>query len=386
MNINKTDEEYLKDFLLDIDCLDELSEWSDKFNIFDVLRISTMEIRHSNVLAWLLNPNENHGFGDLYLREILQILTEKSENSKYDVFKLLLLDMYSFYVYREIDNIDILLVSSDENTVIAIENKVYSTEHSNQLNRYRKIIESKYRNFEKIYIYLTPEGEEASDSNWDALSYCDVVESLEKLYDKVDIKDDVRLLVKNYIETLRRYVVKDEKLIEICNKIYNKHKKALDLIYDYKVDEGTQTRNLIKEMLATLSEEGKIIYNTDWKYTFRTKEIDDILPLLPTAISSWNSTNIYCFWIKFKDNKIAGTFELGGLNIPDECQDVVAEIINTLKPKDKNKDSFKYKRVYTTKWYEIDDVDNLEEVVEKNVRAMVDELLKMQENLLLKIQ
>ena len=41
----------LRDFLLDIDCLDELQPWSGKVNFFDVLKASRNEIRHSNVLA-----------------------------------------------------------------------------------------------------------------------------------------------------------------------------------------------------------------------------------------------------------------------------------------------------------------------------------------------
>ena len=60
-----TDEEALQNFLLDIQCLDELLPWTGKFNLFDVLKVSRKEIRHSNMLGWLMDPNENHGFGDL---------------------------------------------------------------------------------------------------------------------------------------------------------------------------------------------------------------------------------------------------------------------------------------------------------------------------------
>ena len=65
----RENEKALQDFLLNIDCLDELIPWTGKFNIFDVLKISRTEIRHSNVLAWLLDANENHGLGDMFIRE-----------------------------------------------------------------------------------------------------------------------------------------------------------------------------------------------------------------------------------------------------------------------------------------------------------------------------
>ena len=35
---------------------------SRAFNPFNVLQVADLEIRHSNVLAWLLRPGETHGF------------------------------------------------------------------------------------------------------------------------------------------------------------------------------------------------------------------------------------------------------------------------------------------------------------------------------------
>ena len=73
MNDEKDENEVaLQKFLLDINCLDELLPWTGKFNIFDVLKISRTEIRHSNVLSWLLSANENHGLGDAFIKGILQ--------------------------------------------------------------------------------------------------------------------------------------------------------------------------------------------------------------------------------------------------------------------------------------------------------------------------
>ena len=72
-----TDEEALQNFLLDIDCLDELSMWTEKFNIFDVLKISRTEIRHSNMLAWLFDANENHGLGDKFVKRLCRNLLKR---------------------------------------------------------------------------------------------------------------------------------------------------------------------------------------------------------------------------------------------------------------------------------------------------------------------
>lgn len=134
-DIQISDEEALQNFLLDIDCLDELLPWTRRFNLFDILKISRTEIRHSNMLGWLLNPNENHGLGDALLKSILQNVV-RADSSRYDVFETLLMDLYSFSVYREWKNIDLLLISNTERCAIAIENKIGSHEHDNQLARY----------------------------------------------------------------------------------------------------------------------------------------------------------------------------------------------------------------------------------------------------------
>ena len=47
------------------------------FNPFDVLQVADLEIRHSNVLAWLLTPDETHGIGSRFLRALVEHLTRR---------------------------------------------------------------------------------------------------------------------------------------------------------------------------------------------------------------------------------------------------------------------------------------------------------------------
>lgn len=380
----ETNEQALQNFLLDIECLDELLPWTGKFNLFDVLKVSRTEIRHSNMLGWLLNPNENHGFGDAYLRGILQRLVENDSNGKYDVFKILLLDIYSFCVYREWKNIDILLISAEEKVLVAIENKVGSREHSNQLNRYRNILESEYPDYQRMYVFLTPDGEEPSDvENWDVLTYNDLIEVLEGLYHRTELQADVELMIRNYIEIVRRDIVEDQQLIEICNKIYNKHKKALDLIFEYRTDERTQISDAILNTLKKLDDEGQIIHDEGWgNFVFRTAEMDEVLPLLHTPKSSWEDLNIYSYWLNVSEGRFYAVFELGGWNVPDDEMNTMLEIIDILKPKDKRREDFRYKRVFRTKWYDLNEADDIEVEAETAVRAAVEEIKKMESQLL----
>ena len=52
--------------------LTELKTLLTEFNLFDVLGVSKAEIRHSRIIAWLLDPHGSHGLGDTLLRVFLR--------------------------------------------------------------------------------------------------------------------------------------------------------------------------------------------------------------------------------------------------------------------------------------------------------------------------
>lgn len=383
---NMTDEEALQRFLLDIDCLDELLPWTGKFNIFDVLKISRVEIRHSNTLSWLLDPTENHGLGDAYLKNLFQKLVENDSENRYDVFNVLLMDFYSFTVYREWKNIDILLVSNDEKCVMAIENKVGAHEHSNQLNRYRGIVEKEYPGYNRIFVYLTPDGEEPSDvDNWDVLSYSDAVDVLEEIYNNMELQDDIALMVRNYIEVVRRDIVEDQQLIEICNKIYHKHQKALDLIYENKTDGGNiiveSIRDAIKSNDAIIP--GKLSSNR--LFVFYTQRMNEYMGRMKEDNSSWHDSYPYRYWINIrKGERILGHFELAGRNLDSKTTKKQQIITSILKPGDNRGDAFKFKRLYKTKQFHIKEMED-EADIKKKVDQIIKELLEMEEDLFSRI-
>lgn len=148
----------LEKFLLDIRCLDPLREWSEKFNLFDMLKISTAEIRHSNMLAWLLDPNGNHGMGDFLLRQLFQELVNQSQIQQDKVFQYLLMDLDSFTVLREYttqkERIDLLILSREKKVLICIENKVHSGEHDDQLSKYYELLEHEFSKYERIFVFF----------------------------------------------------------------------------------------------------------------------------------------------------------------------------------------------------------------------------------------
>ena len=241
--------------------LQKLSMRSVGVNIFDILKVSRMEIRHSNVLSWLLDPNGSHELGDSFL---YRFISKLSESLSLDTsLKLLSTDLYSFNIKREWKNIDILLVSEKTKTVIAIENKIGAHEHKSnssdlsQLDVYQSTIQNVFSNkYDSVLIYLTPDGDIPSNENWTITTYYDILEILENLYDERgnSLKDEVNVIIKNYIMNLKDNVIMDQELVDLCNTIYQKHQKALDLIFENRDDIASRISSLIRTKYETNEE------------------------------------------------------------------------------------------------------------------------------------
>ncbi|MDE6747563.1 MAG: PD-(D/E)XK nuclease family protein [Lachnospiraceae bacterium] len=365
----------LKDFLLDIECLDSLSEWTGKFNLFDILRITRTEIRHSNMLAWLLSPNENHGLSDSVIRGFIHhVVTPFSEVA--DVFDTLLMDCHDFVIQREWHNIDVLAVSVNEKFVLCIENKIDSNEHDNQLNRYRKIVEDTYPGYKKMYIYLSPEGIEASDSEyWCSMSYQDVLKIVENARQKIKLIPEAGLLIDNYIDTIRRDIVGDEKLAEVCAEIYAKHQKALDLIFENRPDKVSNLANIIKAWAIEKTEKGEIEVTLDkcgkLYIRFKTAYMSSIMPDSEEPDSGWSTPNHYFYEIRNIDGKeFFIQLSLSAKNITDHQREV-CDRINEHFPSKQQKQNWQWRTPFVTKHSKVD-----EELSEDKIYEHLDKRLE----------
>src|SRR5215211_3487506 len=103
----------LAEFLVGNSELEELSARLSQFNILRVLRIEQAEIRHSNVLGWLLDPRESHGLGDTFVRRFISTLLLDNEQADFGLSAATveLIDLIDVEVRREWRNIDLLVHS-----------------------------------------------------------------------------------------------------------------------------------------------------------------------------------------------------------------------------------------------------------------------------------
>ncbi|MCW7471748.1 PDDEXK-like family protein [Leptospira kanakyensis] len=267
----ETDLYLLEQFINDNEGLDKLENQISGFNIFETLNIINTEIRHSNVLAWLLSPSENHSLGDLFLKIFLKKILIKYRDilpKSINFFTFEFLESTNIEVHREWNYIDILIqIDSDPKILIAIENKILSSEGNNQLIRYRETIEKYFSSYEKLQFFLTPDGKIPSEEDWIPLNYDIIYESLKILLEKnVSFKSDVNTFIEHYTSIIKRNIMSNPEIEDICKKIYTNHKQALDLIFQYKPDLELDVKNLILEKLR---ENEKIVIDTESKSVIR---------------------------------------------------------------------------------------------------------------------
>lgn len=384
------DEDYaaLKDFLLDIDCLDSLDEWISNFNLFDILKISRTEIRHSNVLAWLLDPNGNHGFGDRIIKGIIQFIVSWYSSDD-DIFKTLLMDCHDFIIQREWHHIDILAVSHSQKYVICIENKIDSGEHNNQLKRYHDDVEQVYSDYRIMYIFLSPDGRESSEpETWLSMGYQDILDILDSSSKKVHLIPETQLLINNYIDTIRRDIVGDEKLSQICAEIYAKHQRALDLLFEYRPDRAAELAEIFHNWCIKKTEEGAIEFvpeKSGKTYTrFKTKTMSQILPDAQEAASGWNTKNYYFYEIRNNDGKeYFIQLAFSSKNIPDELK-ATCEKINSFYPSRQQKKNWQWRIHFSTKRSKPDEALTENKIYEQ-LDKKLEEILKFESDLLEKL-
>ncbi len=254
--------EKIRDLLLSND-FKRLTYKKDEANIFKIINMADKEIVHSDMLAWLFNPYENHNLNDKVLKEILMQLSKKDA----EYINLLLLDYSDLEVYREytIDNgrrIDILMESKNNKVIFIIENKIWSGEGDNQLEDYKNYIDEKYSDYNRIFLFLTPEKERKEKyKGYIHITYSMIYSVLNCVLQENQIKFEIGVIIRQYEEIIGRYIMGsiDKEMIDLCRKLYVAHKEALDKIMQY----GNTTYYLTEVINEILDNEqiynGKVI-------------------------------------------------------------------------------------------------------------------------------
>lgn len=238
--------------------LERLEALLEQFNIFEALGVVRQELRHSCFLAFLLDPLQNHGLRDEFAKRLLQRVLIAANDHLLPVtpIDLDVWDLNELLVLREWQNIDVLLLERNQRMAVIIENKIGSSEHSNQLERYFQMVSQQYQGWRIFGIYLTPDGATASHPAYFSTSYSTICEIVERITESKSptFGSDIRTLMVNYSQMLRRHIVSESEIAELCRRIYRKHQRALDLIYEHRPDQQAAIREILEDIIQQTSE------------------------------------------------------------------------------------------------------------------------------------
>ena len=224
-----------------------------RFNLFEAIGVLRQELRHSDLLAALLDPSQHHGLKTIFLKELLQVvLATADDESEVTRADLDLWDLGQAVVSRESHRIDILVLDEVNCFAVIIENKIDSGERTGQLSRYYDDVRNQYPDYKVLAIYLTRDGNAPTFDRYHAISYTQVCQIIEKILEDhcSTLGNDIVVLLEHYAQILRRHIMSDSGVADLCRSIYQKHKQALDLIFEHRPDQQEDINEYAKSLIA----------------------------------------------------------------------------------------------------------------------------------------
>lgn len=223
---------------------EERNRKGENYNLFSILSIERYELKHSALIANLLDPKGSHGCGDAFLRAFFEIALKEGA---YPFKDCTLPHSYTEYYTGPIvgdtgGRIDILVKSSRYGLII--ENKIYAGDQDKQLTRYDNYGKETFGADGYLLVYLTLYGYDASKEStatksaeevgYLRLSYAeDILRWLKQCVRLADNKPLVRESLNQYIRTIKQLTYQDMNREDI--------QKIIDLAVDHP------------EVVATLS-------------------------------------------------------------------------------------------------------------------------------------
>ncbi|PZV12894.1 MAG: hypothetical protein DCF22_11405 [Leptolyngbya sp.] len=320
---DQEDRGFLERFIVDNDDLEKLESLVNQFNIFEAIGVTRQELRHSDFLAFLLNPTQSHQLGDRFLKRFLKrvLLADVATVSAIEID---VADLQDSEVLRERHHIDVLIYSRSNRLVVAIENKVGAGEHSEQLERYKEIVQREFSGCQTILIFLSPEGTPPSDEDWISYSYAQVAELVDLFCEsyKTRLGAEVYTVMTHYSSLIRRRIVGSSDIAELCQKIYRQHRQALDLIYEHRPDLQSELAVFLEELIVQSTQKDNLVPDHLYKQwiAFALKEWDEY-PFQKTC-SDWTASGrVLLFeWSNFPDS-LTFNLVIGPTN-PELKQDI----------------------------------------------------------------
>lgn len=314
---------------------EERNRKGENYNLFSILSIERYELKHSALIANLLDPEGSHGCGDAFLRAFFEIALK---GTAYPFEDCTLPHSYTEYYTGPIagdtgGRIDILVKSSHYGLII--ENKIYAGDQDKQLTRYDNYGKETFGADGYLLVYLTLYGYDASKEStatksaeevgYLRLSYAeDILRWLEQCARLAYDKPLVRESLNQYIRTIKQLTYQDMNQENI--------EKIIDLAVDHPEVVATlsSNRDAIAQRIRKMyifDELRKYADQKGWLYDDSESSYNEEEPKIRFRKEGWNGSIIisadsedkksnYGWWMNLWigiDSKVTGAKKLACL-------------------------------------------------------------------------
>lgn len=226
----------LTDLVVRSDDFRILSDSRDVYCPFEALGVARHEIRHSNFLSDVLNPEGSHGFGDACLRSFIDTLLEAAGEHRLRL-ELHVESLDRVEVFREWRDIDLLVRlrrgPEHRDLVIVAELKVEAGESKGQLEKYEALVAAHFPDARALHFLITPDEREPSRPDWTPIGFRLLVDGFENgVLRRREGHATARTMLQAYLAMMRRRYVEDAELEELARRIWAKHGEALAFLME----------------------------------------------------------------------------------------------------------------------------------------------------------
>ena len=257
---------------------EERNRKGENYNLFSILNIERYELKHSALIANLLDSEGSHGCGDAFLRAFFEIALK---GTAYPFESSTLPHSCTEYYTGPIagdtgGRIDILVESKSSHYGLIIENKIYAGDQDKQLTRYDNYGKKTFGADRYLLVYLTLFGSEASEGStakgnakevdYLCLSYAeDILRWLEQCVRLADNKPLVRESLNQYIRTIKQLTYQDmnqENIQEIIDLAVD-HPEVVDILSSKRgaIAQGIREKYIFPKLEEYAKKKGCIFIN-----------------------------------------------------------------------------------------------------------------------------
>ena len=209
---------------------------------------------HSRIISWVLDPSAHHRQAGHFIAALLNATMAPPRLLTADWSSAQVLQEWRKDVDEQWGYLDILILNRDYRNLIAIENKTFSQEHSDQLTRYRRALADAYPDFTRHHIFLSPTGLppnlERDRKHWQPAGYSVIHNAIQGILETGVAEPNANALLQIYATAIRRNVMPDTSIDQQARRIYLEHREALDRILANKPNWIEETKPVLREAVA----------------------------------------------------------------------------------------------------------------------------------------